>query len=60
MVENGKETILIDGDYVPHRLGIGGGDDIAIAVDVETGKIVGWDAAAVKRRVTEMQNDDED
>lgn len=29
--------------YVPRDLGIGGGDIIEIAIDIETGKIIGWD-----------------
>ncbi len=28
--------------YVPSGLGIGGGDYISISVDIETGRIVGW------------------
>ena len=31
-----------DPDYVPDDCGIGGGDELAIEVDIETGKIVGW------------------
>lgn len=28
--------------YVPHGIGVGGGDDMFIEVDIDTGKIVGW------------------
>lgn len=31
----------IDG-YVPHDLGIGGGDYISLTVDLETGQILNW------------------
>lgn len=34
--------------YVPDNLGIGGGDYIDIEVDVETGRIIGWNTEAVK------------
>lgn len=36
---NGKEH---EG-YVPDDIGIGGGDDIWIEIDIDTGKIIGWD-----------------
>lgn len=29
--------------YVPSDIGIGGSDDIEIEIDIDTGKIVGWD-----------------
>ncbi len=29
-------------DYVPHTLGIGGGDYIRLEIDIKTGKIVNW------------------
>jgi hypothetical protein len=28
--------------YVPRGLGIGGGDDIRLDIDIDSGKIVGW------------------
>jgi hypothetical protein len=28
--------------YVPRGLGIGGGDYVEIEIDLETGKVVGW------------------
>lgn len=33
--------------YVPYNLGIGGGDYISIQVDIETGRIIGWNKEAV-------------
>lgn len=40
--EQGKEIASRDPNYVPSELGIGGGDDIDIEIDLATGKIVGW------------------
>jgi hypothetical protein len=38
---SGKRLLEAEG-YVKYGLGLGGGDDIEIEVDIETGKIVGW------------------
>lgn len=35
---NGEER---DG-YVPDGLGIGGGDDVELEIDIDTGQIIGW------------------
>lgn len=35
---NGKEHQ----GYVPDDIGIGGGDDVMLEIDIDTGKIVGW------------------
>jgi len=38
-----ESNILIDrGGYVPHGIGIGGGDNVILTIDIDTGKIVGW------------------
>ena len=55
--KNGWGTTLIDHDgYVLGGLGMGpqGGDDVEFSVDIETGKIIGWDAEAVKARIAEL------
>jgi hypothetical protein len=39
------KTILEHRGYVPYDMGIGGGDEIELTVDVETGRIVSWDQA---------------
>lgn len=45
MYSNGKDfKEHVSNDYVPSGLGIGGGDEFCIDVDLETGKIIGWDA----------------
>lgn len=31
-------------DYVPRKLGIGGGDYITLEIDIKTGQIVNWKA----------------
>lgn len=33
--------------YVPYRIGIGGGDDIHLRIDVESGKILNWDQTVI-------------
>lgn len=38
IMPNGSE---LEG-YVLEGIGIGGGDDIEITIDIDTGKIVGW------------------
>lgn len=38
--ENGR-AVNYDG-YVPGGIGIGGGDDICMDIDIETGKILNW------------------
>lgn len=39
--EDGKEDREVDG-YVPTGLGIGGGDDVVLKIDTDTGQIIGW------------------
>ena len=39
--KDGNELIEHDG-YVPSGLGLGGGDYIELAIDNDTGHIVGW------------------
>ena len=50
-------TTMIDHDgYVLGGLCMGpqGSDDVEFSVDIETGKIIGWDAEAVKARIAEL------
>lgn len=51
---DGNEIVLADGDYIPYGLGIGGGDYIELEIDIETGKIVGWDYEAFKSGLAEL------
>lgn len=39
--------------YVPKGLAIGGGDYIDLLINVETGKICGWNAEKVKEAIKE-------
>lgn len=50
-------TTMVDHDgYVLGGLCMGpeGSDDVEFSVDIETGKIIGWDAEAVKARIAEL------
>lgn len=49
-----EEILELEG-YVPFNLGIGGGDDVEITVDIDTGQIVGWDAVKVRARLAELK-----
>jgi len=31
------------GGYVPRHIGIGGGDNVVLTIDIDTGKIIGWE-----------------
>lgn len=42
--------------YVPKNIGIGGGDYIDIAIDIETGKIIGWDKDEFLKWISEKGN----
>lgn len=44
--------------YVPDGLGIGGGDDIELRIDNDTGKIVGWVPLTIEK-IKEKCEDDE-
>ena len=48
---NGRE---IEGDYVPSDIGIGGGDAVQLSIDVDTGKVVGWNDE-LRNAVMELQ-----
>lgn len=52
----GEEIFHHDG-YIPHGLKIGGGDDVYLTIDIETGKIVDWDAFVVRRRIQELMEE---
>jgi len=60
-VVDAEGNILFEQDgYVPYNLGIGGGDYIRFAIDIETGTIIGWNAQTAKetiqRRIDEEQS----
>ena len=40
ILPNGKEIY----GYVPRGIGIGGGDDVELDIDIETGQIIGWNS----------------
>jgi hypothetical protein len=46
-----------DRGYVPEGMCIGGGDDVQLTIDVDTGQIIGWDAERVKARIKELQGE---
>ena len=52
---NGKEH---DG-YVPEGIGIGGGDDLQLEIDIDTGMVVGW-SEKIRNAVLKQQDEDED
>lgn len=55
------ETIYEQHDgYVPSGCGVGGGDYIKITIDVETGKIVGWNSENVKQGIQEYIDEHND
>lgn len=43
--------------YVVSDIGIGGGDDIAMEIDIETGKIRGWKPLTVSQVLESMGQD---
>lgn len=51
---NGKEHL----GYVPFEIGIGGGDYIELEIDVETGKVVGWEERFANK-ILSLQSDEE-
>lgn len=53
---NGKTS---DG-YVPHISGLGGGDYVKITIDIETGKVIGWDVDSVNQAMLDQFQDDEE
>ncbi len=46
--------------YVPCDLGIGGGDDIELVIDVMTGHILGWNPQKILDRIAGMVTEPED
>ena len=44
--------------YVPKNLGIGGGDEINLEIDIDTGKIVGWNDK-IRDAILLFQNKDD-
>ena len=51
-VKDGKVIHEEDSCYVPDF--IGGGDDVVLKIDVETGQILNWDKDAVKEYIAEQ------
>jgi hypothetical protein len=51
--EEGGVSVDYDG-YVPQHLGIGGGDYVELEIDVETGRVIGWDAEAFKAGIKKL------
>jgi hypothetical protein len=54
--DDGKEIFDHQG-YVPTGLGVGADDYVEFSVDVETGKIVGWDASKVRERIAALSKE---
>jgi hypothetical protein len=48
--ENGRTLFDIEG-YVPSSLGIGGGDDIELEIDIKTGQILNWKEISIESLV---------
>lgn len=58
-----RETIAERDGYVPCGLGIGGGDDVTLTIDLDTGMIVGWKRPtdkALKRFIERGDEEDDD
>lgn len=53
----GKSTTIVDSDYLPRDMGIGGGDQLTITIDVATGTIIGWDPTMVTAAIQERLNE---
>jgi hypothetical protein len=45
-------------DYVPKGMGIGGGDYIKLDIDLETGKIIGWDKNKTQKVIDRLMKND--
>ena len=55
LINLNDQTVYEQSDHVPHGLGIGeGGDYINLQIDVETGKILNWDANKIKETIQEI------
>ena len=48
---------IVENYYVPLGIGIGGGDAVNLDIDVETGKIIGWNPELIKNFI-KMKNGD--
>lgn len=46
--------------YVPNDMCIGGGDDVEMEIDVETGTIIGWDKEKVKAKLEMLKLETEE
>ena len=51
--ENGETVYEQHDGYVPSGCGVGGGDCVEMTIDIETGRIVGWNADRVKQGLAE-------
>lgn len=54
VTDGNKEVAIVEGDYLPGGLCLGRGDASSFSVDVDTGMIIGWDSEAVKTRICEL------
>lgn len=41
-------------NYVPRGLGVGGGDAVQLTIDIETGRVLNWDAEKVKAAILDI------
>lgn len=46
--------------YVPSGMCIGGGDEIELEIDIETGTVVGWNKEKVLAKLAELKQETED
>lgn len=60
VIVDGQEVPLVESDYVPVGVGIGGGDAVHLTIDMETGWIVNWDSETVKAAINRIRNNEED
>lgn len=51
---DGNSYNVVDNDYVPRNIGLGGGDYVEFTVDIATGQIIGWDAERVQEALKEL------
>lgn len=41
--------------YVPGNIGIGGGDDVELEIDLETGQILNWNSVSKKQLLESLE-----
>jgi hypothetical protein len=57
IIDNDGETIMDHEGYVPHDMCIGGGDYVKLEIDIESGKVIGWNPEKVKTSIAEFLDD---